>query len=92
MRKIIITISVLLLVSGCRPLSMWYVTPEGPPEYQLGWQDGCDTGFSAEDEGYLYRAMYGFKKRPEMMENETYNKAWNEGFNYCRYMLDSHQK
>ena len=75
----------MLLVS-CRPLDLYYVTPSGPPEYQLGWQDGCDTGLSAQG-GFVYKMLYGFRKRPEMGNNELYKQAWNEGFTYCRFSI-----
>ena len=29
--------------------------------------------------------VFGFKKRPEMGNNELYKQAWNEGFTYCRF-------
>ena len=70
--------------SGCRPLSLQMIEPEGPAEYQLGWQDGCDTGLSA-DSAMFYKMMYGFKKRPEMGANDLYKQGWNEGFTYCRF-------
>ena len=73
---------VLLAVSGCRPLSLYAIQPSGPPEYKLGWEDGCDTGLGA----------YGFKKRPEFGDNEIYKSAWNEGFTYCRFSLDAVEK
>lgn len=87
--------SLILLLAGvalgsCRPVSTWFATPDGPPEYQLGWQDGCDTGLSAQGD-YRYRAIYGFKKRPEMLENDLYKNGWNEGFTYCRYVIASEQ-
>jgi hypothetical protein len=81
----------LLAVSGCRPFSLWTVDPAGPPEYQLGWEDGCDSGLSAESEGLTYRLLYGFKKRPEMSSNDQYKQGWNEGFTYCRFVLDTEQ-
>ena len=73
-----------VLFCACRPPTLYYVEPSGPAEYQLGWQDGCDTGLSAQG-GVLYQALYGFKKRPEMGNNELYKQAWNEGFTYCRF-------
>lgn len=74
-----------LSLSACRPF--WIqtaVTPAGPPEYQLGWEDGCDTGLSAEG-SWDYKIMFGFKKRPEMATNDQYKQGWNEGFSYCRF-------
>src|SRR5258706_4489880 len=85
MRNFLI-ISVLLLVAACRPLTLQMVTPTGPPEYTLGWEDGCDSGLSAE--GSLeYKLLYGFKKRAEMASSDQYKQGWNEGFTYCRFSL-----
>ena len=80
-------LSLLLAATACRPLSLYMVNPQGPPEYKLGWEDGCDSGLSAQG-GMVAKAAYGFKKRPEFLENGTYNGAWNEGFTYCRFSLD----
>lgn len=86
MKPILTAFSILLLASSCRPMDLYYVEPSGPPEYQLGWQDGCDTGLSAEG-GIVYKLLYGFRKRPEMGDNELYKSAWNEGFTYCRFSI-----
>jgi hypothetical protein len=72
-------------LSACRPLWMQTVAPSGPPEYRLGWEDGCDSGLSAEDSGPMYKLMFGFKKRPEMAGEDLYKNGWNEGFSYCRF-------
>lgn len=80
-----LALTFLIIASGCRPLVLGYSTPEGTPDYKLGWEDGCDTGLAAEDAGYLYRAVYGYKKRPELMENPQYKDGWGEGFQYCRF-------
>ena len=77
----------LLLMASCRPPGLYLVEPNGPPEYKLGWEDGCDSGLSAQG-GMVAKAAYGFKKRPEMYDNSMYNSAWNEGFTYCRFSLD----
>jgi hypothetical protein len=78
----------VLAVAGCRPLWTFTVSPSGPPEYQLGWEDGCDSGLSAEGT-WDYKLTYGFKKRPEMAANDQYKQGWNEGFTYCRFALAS---
>lgn len=31
------------------------------------------------------KMTFGFKKRPELGNNELYKQAWNEGFTYCRF-------
>lgn len=85
-RKTLLILSLVPLVAACRPPTLYMVEPAGPPEYQLGWEDGCDTGLSAQGT-WLYRTMFGFKKRPEMGENDQYKQGWNEGFTYCRFAL-----
>lgn len=84
MKRILIVASALLLTQGCRPMALNMVDPPGPPEYQLGWEDGCDSGMSAEG-SWDFKVMYGFKKRPEMAANDQYKQGWNEGFTYCRF-------
>ena len=91
MMKRALILVLLVTVASCRPISVMMVDPPGPPEYQLGWEDGCDTGLSAESEGMMYRLLYGFKKRPEMSANDQYKQGWNEGFTYCRFSLDTSQ-
>jgi hypothetical protein len=91
MKNRIVIIALTLALGGCKPLWVGMVSPEGPPEYRLGWEDGCDSGLSAEG-GWEYKMMYGFKKRPEMAANEQYKQAWNEGFSYCRFSLASSSK
>jgi hypothetical protein len=83
-RTAIAMMLVLTALSGCRPGSLYAVTPSGPPEYRLGWEDGCDTGLSAQGSP-ITKMLFGFKKRPEMGSNELYKQAWNEGFTYCRF-------
>ncbi len=84
-------IALVLALGGCRPMWTFVIDPTGPPEYQLGWEDGCDTGMSAEG-AYYYKLMYGFKKRAELAANDQYKQGWNEGFTYCRFVLDSSQE
>ncbi|MEZ5692149.1 MAG: hypothetical protein R3D71_10880 [Rickettsiales bacterium] len=85
--KLLIILPVLA-VSGCKPFWLNFVAPDGPPEYQLGWEDGCDSGISAEG-GWADKMMFGFKKRPELAGNDQYKQAWNEGFTYCRFSYAS---
>jgi len=90
MQKRWLALAAILVLGGCRPTLLHMVDPTGPPEYQLGWEDGCDTGLSAEGD-WTYKLMYGFKKRPEMAANDQYKQGWNEGFTYCRFALDNSQ-
>jgi len=88
MKKTTSILVAVVALSGCRPLILNMVDPSGPPEYQLGWEDGCDSGLSAEG-GWEYKMMYGYKKRPEMAAHDQYKQGWNEGFTYCRFSLAS---
>ncbi len=88
MKKYLVISALALTLSGCKPLWLSFVDPPGPPEYKLGWEDGCDSGMSAEG-GWADKMMHGFKKRPEMAANDQYKQAWNEGFTYCRFSYAS---
>src|SRR3954466_9905325 len=91
MKRSVAIAAILVLTAGCRPFWVNMVEPAGPPEYQLGWEDGCDSGLSAEG-GWDYKMMYGFKKRPEMSANDQYKQGWNEGFTYCRFSYAASNK
>lgn len=78
----------LAATASCRPFWLQTVTPPGPPEYVLGWEDGCDSGLSAEG-SWDFKLIYGFKKRPEMASSDLYKQGWNEGFTYCRFSYAS---
>lgn len=84
MKKLLILLLLPLALAGCRSASLYLVKPSGPPEYQLGWEDGCDTGLAAQGT-FVDKMVFGFKKRPELGNNELYKQAWNEGFTYCRF-------
>lgn len=91
MKTRILSLSLLIVLGACRPASLYFVEPAGPPEYKLGWEDGCDTGIAASG-GAVAKAAYGFKKRPEFGDNDMYKSAWNEGFTFCRFSLDAVDK
>mgnify|MGYP000889280079 CR=1 FL=1 len=91
MKPYIFVILALPFVASCRPMWLQMVDPAGPPEYMLGWEDGCDSGLSAEG-GWTYKLMYGFKKRPELAASDQYKQGWNEGFTYCRFSLGSSER
>lgn len=77
----------LLLLASCRPPGLYLTEPSGPPEYRLGWEDGCTSGVSSQG-GMMYKMAYGFQKRPELGDNDLYKTAWNEGFTYCIHSMD----
>ena len=90
-RKLTIALTLALLTTSCKPLPFYWITPEGPPEYVQGFEDGCDSGVAAAG-GIWYKWIYKFKKDPTKLNNGLYKQGWNEGFSYCRFNLNSTQK
>lgn len=76
-----------LLLTACpRPL-MPPLMPDppkgGPPEFQEGWKDGCETGL-AQHGSSPYRTSFSFYQNPNLVMNPIYYKAWKDSENYCR--------
>lgn len=73
----------MVLLPACRPLPLYFEKVEGPPTYQLGYQDGCDSSLSKQSA--LYRMAHGFRRRAELMENRIYFQGWLNGMVYCQF-------
>ena len=78
MRQIILSLvsSTAVLTAACAELDQW--PPPGPPNYRLGFGDGCWSGY--EDAGRqgtsgVKRALYG--------TDADYKQGWHEGWEYC---------
>ena len=54
----------------------------GPPEFQAGYQDGCESALSAYGNTYM-KSVYSLRKRPEYQYNNMYNQVWRDAWNYC---------
>jgi hypothetical protein len=39
-----VIVALFVTASACRPPSLYMIEPSGPPEYKLGWEDGCEDG------------------------------------------------
>ncbi len=90
---IVILLSLFLLVSCNRtpegeiswqPNSMDTTPPPGPPEYQKGWSDGCESGSNAYSNS-LYKTFKAFDFRfdPTLRKNRMYYQVWKDAFLYC---------
>ncbi len=66
-----------------RPWGMG-TTPEGPPLYQKGWNEGCDSGLAAYGNG-RYKVSYTFTQDWRLVENKEYYGGWKQGYGYCRW-------
>lgn len=83
MKYVLGAVLVITATAGCRPLPYYFETPQGPADYQLGWEDGCDSKLSQGDA--VYRITHGYKNRPEMMDNALYSSGWRNGWFYCTW-------
>lgn len=67
-----------------KPYAMDLTPPDGPPEYQQGWSDGCESGSHAYSGG-MYKLMGAFElKQDEVLRNNRmYYQVWKDAFLYC---------
>ncbi len=58
--------------------------PPGPPEYQQGWSDGCESGANAYS-NTVYKTFKAFEFRmdPKLRSNKFYYQVWKDAFLYC---------
>lgn len=101
MRIVVVILSVMLLM-GCAeastrgffvPYSMDLDPPPGPPEYQKGWKDGCESGLSAyggQVEKFL--KVHKLKRDPTLQDNKMYYQVWKDAFLYCTLYAESSRK
>lgn len=99
---LILMLLTLLSLGGCknfhfkpgwaRPASFDMEPPPGPPIYQQGFRDGCESGYSgyANDFNKLF---YTWKQDPQLTENKVYYQIWKDAYSYCALygmMVDEH--
>lgn len=90
LKKLLVVIfSLLLSLGGCaapKPLGL-AKTPDGPPNFRQGWEDGCETGMATESNSY-YKTFYKFKQDPYQVTDPMYFETWVDAFRYCRDYVD----
>lgn len=85
---------VMVAISGCtgkdgtldlrKPYSLDLTPPEGPPEYEQGWSDGCESGSSSyANNFYKLLRVFELKLDPKLREDKMYYQAWRDSFLYC---------
>jgi hypothetical protein len=87
----IITIFVALATSACLPppASLDTTPPKGPPEYEKGWSEGCESGMNAYGTNtYKVLTNWKYKLDYSMIKNRMYYKAWNDAFLYCSMFIE----
>jgi len=90
----ILVIALVALLTSCNhtadgkiswePVSLNLTPPPGPPEYQKGWSDGCESGSNAYS-STVYKTFKAFEYRFDvsMRNNKVYYQVWKDAFLYC---------
>jgi hypothetical protein len=63
-------------------------TPPGPPDFQAGYSDGCDSGFG--DAGRRGMEDVWVKNGPMFNNNPQYHEGWLQGYAAC-YQSEENQ-
>lgn len=76
-----------------KPSSLLMKTPPaGPPEYQQGYIDGCETGYSGYGNQFN-KQFHTWKQDPILAQNQVYYQVWKDAYAYCALygmMTDEH--
>lgn len=92
-----LSLALVFLLVGCSgpnalmpgPLFSSNFPPPGPPNYQQGMIDGCQTALAA-----LGNGLYGYMHAgvhydvDAALNDNVYYKAWKDGYFYCKYEHD----
>jgi hypothetical protein len=73
-----------------KPASLQSDPPDGPPEYQQGWIDGCESGMAAYTNPLVksFKA-YKLKQDPNLRNNKMYYQVWKDAYLYCAIAIES---
>lgn len=54
-----------------------------PPLYIKGWQEGCETGISANTNSF-HKFFYEYRQDASLVSNDIYYRGWKDAFDYCQ--------
>jgi hypothetical protein len=79
-----ITTSCQYFKSASTPYFMFtnFKVPDGSPNFQEGYRDGCSTVLYARGTVF-YRNRYGFKFNPNKINDPEYNFGHQRGYSWC---------
>lgn len=69
-----------------QPAALELTPPAGPPVYQKGWSDGCESGANVYSNSF-YKSIraFDYKFDPKLRNNKMYYQVWKDAFSYCSY-------
>jgi len=86
MIKIALSLSALILLAGCMSEKERMLKEGYPPNFAIGYEDGCATGNSEAG------AWASFKKNVRLYEaDKDYRHGWDEGKTHCYNQFKSTQ-
>lgn len=87
MRLMISLLMLLLLATACNPGRVMKneMPKDAPPDYQRGWQDGCESGLGSSYTNTWYKTFHAYRKDNRMLTNPMYVVGWDDGNRYCRH-------
>jgi hypothetical protein len=100
MLRVIILLS-LVMLTACtgrnhsfdltKPISLNMNPPEGPPNYQQGWSDGCESSLASTNTNLqLLLKTHQYTIDPQAWQRDwLYRRAWNYGYRHCGFSMKS---
>ena len=95
-RSILSLVVIVSLVTSCSPAALYkngagfyypytmspLTVPDGPPEFQQGWRDGCRTSLGF---GAFKNAKFGYSPAVTkgLSGNPSYQAGWNWAWSAC---------
>jgi hypothetical protein len=96
MIKIFVLLVLSISTTACSGLSLKtpatldMTPPDGPPEYQQGWLDGCTSGLSTVNtNANLFFGSHEYTLDAELWKQNLYRIVWKDAYNFCTYHMFS---
>lgn len=90
--KKILGLVLMIALTGCesmhmdpgfaKPFHLDLTPPEGPPNYQQGYVDGCKSGWSGYSTGFN-KTFYSYYQDPAKVKDPVYYQVWKDAYAYC---------
>ncbi len=92
--RTLLTIMLLCSMTACKigpldfrkPAFLHMKPPPGPPEWQQGYVDGCESGSDAYSNPFMKLVdAFELKQDPILRHNKMYHQVWKDAFLYCAH-------